>query len=80
MEKVGMLDAKDHLASLVKEVQEGKEICITDCDKEVAMLISIEEYESYRNYLAFKKLYELKKEAPLGDINEIKAMRDEGRK
>ena len=64
---------------LSKMYKKGKEVCITDCDKEVAVLISMEEYESYRNYLAFKKLYELKKEAPLGDINEIKAMRDEGR-
>ena len=80
MEKIHIPETKEQLSSLIKDVQEGKEVCLIECDKEVAILISIKEYESYRNYLAFKKLYELKQEAPLGDMSEIKELRDEGRK
>lgn len=77
MQRIGMFDAKTHLTALIKDVKTGEEICLTSRDKEVAFIISVEEYRDFKNYQSLKQLFELKKRAPLGDIKDLK---NEGQK
>lgn len=80
MRIVGMFKTKNHLTELIKEVEEGEELCITNRGKEVAFVIPVAKYYSQRFDDLFKKLAELKKRSPLGSIDDVIKMKNLGRK
>ncbi len=75
-----MFEAKTHLPKIIALTQEGEDICITNRQREVAYLISAQKYHAKKAINFFQQLNMLKKIAPLGDIDEIKSLRDEGKK
>jgi prevent-host-death family protein len=82
MEKIGMFEAKTHLPEIVKRVQEGGDICVTNRNKEVAYIMSVSKYNERKNESKYKysRFNDIKKRSPLGDVSEILKMRDEGKK
>ena len=80
MQKVGMFEAKTHLPEIVERVQHGEVICLTKRNQEVAFIIPVKTYYQAKNKTLFDDLARLKKRAPLGTIQEILKMRDEGKK
>lgn len=80
MKKIGMFEAKTHLPEIIKLVQSGEDICLTNRQKEVAFLISVNHYYKDKSSSIFSKLKDLKKRAPLGTLEEIISAKDEGRK
>lgn len=75
-----MFEAKTHLPEIIRTVQKGEEICLTNRNKEVAFIISAEKYYQRKNSEIYDQLAALKKRAPLGSPAQIIEMRDEGRK
>jgi prevent-host-death family protein len=80
MQKIGMFEAKTHLPQIIHSVQQGQEICLTNRGKEVAYIISVDTYYHRKQADALQQLKDLKKRAPIGNITQVLAMRDEGRK
>ena len=80
MQTIGMFEAKTHLPEIIRDVQKGKIICLTNRNKAVAFIIPVEQHHKNKNESIFNKLAKLKKFSPIGDINEIISLRDEGRK
>lgn len=81
MRSVGMFEAKTHLSEVVAEaISAGSEgICLTNRGKEVAAIISIEEYRKNKNADAWREWNKIKKTLNLTP-EEVIAFRDEGRK
>ena len=80
MRSVGMFETKTHLTKLIKEVESGEELCITNRGKSVAFLVPVEKYYQAKFNNAFQKLNDLKKRVPLGDVEMIQELKTEGRK
>ena len=80
METVGMFNAKTHLPEIIRRVEKGEEICLTNRNKPVAMIVPMDQYYHKKNKDIFAQLSRLQKLAPIGSIEEIIEMRDEGRK
>ncbi|WP_039457511.1 type II toxin-antitoxin system Phd/YefM family antitoxin [Candidatus Jidaibacter acanthamoebae] len=80
MRIVGMFKTKTHLPELIKEVEAGEELCITNRGKEVAFIIPVAKYYSQKTDDIFKKFTALKKRSPLGSKDDIIKMKDLGRK
>jgi len=80
MQKIGMFEAKTHLPEIIRSVQQGQEVCLTNRNKEVAFIIPVELYYQKKQAAVMKQLNELKKRAPIGTAEEVIKMRDEGRK
>lgn len=81
MVKVGMFEAKTHLPEMVRRVEAGEEICLTKHNQPVAFLVSASAYRKNKNREALEQLVMLGKKIKLGiTIDDIIAMRDEGRK
>lgn len=80
MRNIGMFKTKTHLPELIKDVQKGEELCITNRGKEVAFIIPVEKYYRNKREQIMQKFIELKKLAPLGSIEAILEMKIEGRK
>lgn len=80
MRSVGMFKTKTHLPELIKEVEQGEELCITNRGREVAFIIPVEKYYREKNEQILKQFVALKKRAPLGTPEEVIAMKHEGRK
>lgn len=80
MRTVGMFKTKTHFPELIKEVENGEELCITNRGKEVAFIIPVSKYYYRKFDDLFKKLDSIKKRAPIGDLEEIKRFRDLGKK
>jgi prevent-host-death family protein len=80
MKTVGMFKTKTHLTDLIKQVESGEEICITNRGREVAFIIPVGKYYSDNARNIFKELSELKKRVPLGDVETILEMKNYGRK
>ena len=76
MQKIGMYEAKTHLQEIIKNVQNGQEICLTNRNKEVAFIIPVELYYHKKHEAIMNQWRELKKRAPIGNVNEIISMRD----
>lgn len=77
MRTIGIFEAKTHLSEIVKK---GEEICLTNRGKEIAVIIPFEKYQQGKTGDAFKKLQNLIYRTPLGNIEDIIEMKDEGRK
>lgn len=80
MKTIGMFEAKTHLPEIIRDVENGQQICLTNHNKVAAFIISAEQFYKNKNDDIFIKLDELKKHAPIGNISEILDMRDEGKK
>lgn len=75
-----MFKTKTHLPELIKDVEKGEELCITSRGREVAFIIPVGKYYSSKFEQITQKFIELKKNAPLGDIESILEMKTVGRK
>lgn len=80
MRTVGMFKAKTHLPELIKEVEAGEELCITNRNKNVAFIIPITKYYDRKYGDIFKAFSLLKKTKPLGSPADIIQMKNAGRK
>lgn len=80
MRTVGMFKTKTHLPELIKEVQGGEELCITNRGREVAFIIPVEKYYNNKFKQITEQFIELKKSSPLGDSEAIIKMKSEGRR
>ena len=56
MRIVGMFKTKTHLPELIKEVESGEELCITNRGKKVAFIIPVRKYYAQKSNDLFKKL------------------------
>ena len=75
-----MFEAKTHLPEVVRNVQKGQKYVLTNRNQEVAVIMSIEDYNRDFKSLPYEKLRTIFKSNPFGSIDEIINMRDEGRK
>lgn len=80
MRTVGMFNTKTHLPELIKEVENGQELCITNRGREVAFIIPVEKYYNNKFKQITEQFIALKKRAPLGNAESIIKMKSEGRK
>ena len=80
MRTIGMFKTKTHLSTLLKEVENGEELCITNRGREVAVIIPVDKYYKNKYQDITQKFVELKKRSPLGNIDDILDMKSEGRK
>ena len=80
MRSVGMFKTKTHLPELIKAVEEGEELCITNRGREVAFIIPVEKYYSSKFKQITEQFIALKKCSPLGDPEAIIRMKSEGRR
>jgi prevent-host-death family protein len=80
MRTVGMFKIKTHLPELIKEVEAGEELCITNRGKEVAFIIPVAKYYSQKFDDIFKKFMLLKKSKPLGSVDDIIKIKELGKK
>ena len=80
MRNVGIFHTKTHLNELIKEVQQGEELCITNRGKEVAFIVPVEKYYREKNEFSISSFIKLKKRAPLGNYIDILEMKSWGRK
>lgn len=75
-----MFKTKTHLPELIKDVEKGEELCITNRGRKVAFIISVDKYYRSKFEQITQKFIELKKRAPLGDLETILEMKLDGRK
>ncbi len=75
-----MFKTKTHLPELIKDVEKGEEFCITNRGREVAFIIPVDKYYRSKFEQITQKFIELKKRAPLGNIESILEMKITGRK
>ncbi|ABE05326.1 prevent-host-death family protein [Rickettsia bellii] len=80
MKTIGMFKTKTHLPELIKDVEAGEELCITNRGRKVAVIIPIDKYYKKKYANIFQEFAELKKRAPLGSVDEILEMKNLGRK
>jgi prevent-host-death family protein len=85
MRTVGTFEAKNHLSELLDAVERGEEIEITRRGKPVARIVGIDSNSEHnRKREALERLREtrafLKKEGVTFSVDEILALRDEGRR
>jgi prevent-host-death family protein len=77
MRTIGIFEAKTHLSEIVKS---GEEVCLTNRGKEIAIIVPFEKYRQIKFSDAFERLQTLKQRLPLGDIQDIIDLKNEGRK
>ncbi|MDR0296982.1 MAG: type II toxin-antitoxin system prevent-host-death family antitoxin [Rickettsia sp.] len=75
-----MFKTKTHLPELIKEVEAGEELCITNRGKKVAFVIPVAKYYSQRFDDLFNKFAALKRRSPLGSIDDVIKMKNLGKK
>lgn len=80
MQTIGMFEAKTHLPEVIRNVQKGQKYILTNRNQEVAVIMSIEDYNKTFNFFPYEKLRTIFKSNPFKNIDEIISMRDEGRK
>ena len=81
MRQVGAFEAKTHLSSLLDAAERGETITITRRGREVARLIPPFAPDRARAVAAVANIRRLRREIGWkGTVDEILAMRDEGRK
>lgn len=79
MQTIGMFKAKTHLPELIRNVQKGEKYILTNRNQEVAVIMSIEDYNKAFSSSQYEKLRTIFNSNPFQSINEIISMRDEGR-
>ena len=80
MESIGMFKAKTHLPEIIRNVQKGQLYVLTNRNQEVAVIMSIEEYKKNFKPFDYSRLKSIFSKPPFHSVEEIIAMRDEGRK
>jgi prevent-host-death family protein len=80
MRIVGMFKTKTHLPELIKEVESGEELYITNRGKKVAFIIPVGKYYDPKSNDLFKKLNALKKRTRIGKADDIIELKNFGRK
>ncbi len=80
MQTIGMFEAKTHLPEVIRNVQKGERYILTNRNHEVAVIMSIEDYNKNIGSFSYDKLRKIFKENPFISREEILGMRDEGRK
>lgn len=79
MQTIGMFEAKTHLPEVIRNVQKGEKYILTNRNQEVAVIMSIEDYNKAFGAFQYEKLRAIFKSNPFQSIEEIISMRDEGR-
>ena len=80
MQIIGMFEAKTYLPEVIRNVQKGQKYILTNRNQEVAVIMSIEDYNKTFNSFPYEKLRTIFKSNPFKNIDEIISMRDESRK
>ena len=81
MRYVGAFEAKTHLSRLLEAVEQGETITITKRNRPVARLVPPDVADRKRALEAAESIRRLRKQVKWkGSIEEILAMRDEGRR
>lgn len=79
MQTIGMFEAKTHLTKIVRNVQKGEKYILKNRDQEVAVIMSVEDYNKNFGSLPYEKLRNILKDNKFQSIDDIIDMRDEGR-
>jgi prevent-host-death family protein len=79
MQTIGMFEAKTHLTKIVRNVQKGEKYILKNRDQEVAVIMSVEDYNKNFGSLPYEKLRNILKDNNFQSIDDIIDMRDEGR-
>lgn len=79
MQTIGMFKAKTHLPEVIRNVQKGEKYILTNRNQEVAVIMSIEDYNKTVRSFQYEKLRAIFKSSPFHSIEDIITMRDEGR-
>jgi prevent-host-death family protein len=80
MQEIGMFEAKTHLAEIIRNVQQGKDVCITNRNHPVAYLVSVEHYQQHKKEAVLERMLKLRTRIRFDSIDEILELRDEGKK
>jgi prevent-host-death family protein len=80
MQTIGMFEAKTHLPEVIRNVRKGEKYILTNRNQEVAVIMSIEDYNKSKVPFSYDKLKCIFKSNPCGSIEDIIEMRDEDRK
>lgn len=79
MVEITVTEAKERLEDLLQQIQKGKEFCITENGKPMAVL-SHPETQSKSSYVdAIKDFFEFQKKHPIGTVEEYKQWKNMGR-
>lgn len=80
MTEIGVNEAKTHLSSLLKRVENGESISITNKGKVVAVMVPPPDIAKKDADEAYSRLIELITEHPVGTVQEIMEWKNEGRR
>ncbi len=79
MQTIGMFEAKTHLPEVIRNVQRGQKYILTNRNQEVAVIMSIQDYNKAFNSFPYERLRTIFKSNPFESVDEIISMRDEDR-
>ncbi len=80
MQTIGMFDAKTHLPELVRNVQKGETYMLTNRNQEVAILISVSEYNRTSKEVSYDALRKIFKNNIFKNNDEITEFKNKGRR
>ncbi|CAO5682524.1 MAG: hypothetical protein HEEMFOPI_01718 [Holosporales bacterium] len=80
MQTIGMFDAKTHLTELVRNVQKGEIYTLTNRNQEVAVLISVSDYNKASKENAYADLRRVFKKNIFKEENDFNEFKNKGRK
>jgi prevent-host-death family protein len=80
MQTIGMFDAKTHLPELVRNVQKGETYMLTNRNQEVAILISVSEYNRTSKEVSYDALRNIFKKNIFKNNDEITEFKNKGRR
>lgn len=80
MEEIGVHEAKTHLSSLLKRIENGERFSITNKGKVVAVMLPPDEIELEHTHEAYSRLLDLLKKYPVGTVQEVTDWKNEGRR
>lgn len=80
MKTIGMFEAKTHLPEVIRNVQSGEKYILTHRKHEVAIIMSIKDYNKSVGHFSYQKLKSIIKSKPFQSVDEFLFMRDEDRK
>lgn len=80
MTEIGVYEAKTHLSSLLKRVENGESFSITNRGKVVAVMLPPPDIEKKNANEAYSRLITLRAKFPVGTVQEVTDWKNEGRK
>lgn len=80
MTEIGVHEAKTYLSSLLKRVENGESISITNKGKVVAVMIPPPDIEKKNANEAYSRLITLRTKFPVGTVQEVMDWKNEGRR